>query len=120
MLSDITFKIIILIKRKSGMSVTDFRDYYENIHRKLGENGAADMGMCRYMRRYLDPVGDDEAEYDVITESWFSDHQKFEAVLSIIREDRLDPAIVADEERFMDRSRKRICTVVEKTSTLTS
>jgi hypothetical protein len=115
-----TFKLIILIKRKASMSVQEFRDYYENIHSKLGEQGASQLGMCYYIRRYLDPVVGAEAEYDVITESWFTDRGKFEEVLSIVRADMLDPAICADEERFMDRSRKRICTVVERESSLPS
>ena len=31
------FKTVCLLKRKDGMSLEEFRDYYENHHRKIGE-----------------------------------------------------------------------------------
>ena len=31
-------KVIMLMKRRPGMTISEFRDYYENNHRVIGEN----------------------------------------------------------------------------------
>src|SRR3546814_18919835 len=70
------FKILIFLKRRSGMSSIAFRDYYEGVHSKFGEKYAD--GLHRYLRRYVEPLADDlvshaEAlDFDVITELWFT------------------------------------------------
>ena len=117
MASDV-FKLIILIKRKPGLSIEEFRNYYERHHRKIGEAAAPEVGMIRYCRRYLDPVAGGEPEYDVITENWFDDAEKFQALLAALKSEELDPEVYADEERFIDRSKTRFCTVVECDSQL--
>ena len=117
MASDV-FKLIILIKRKPGLSIAEFRDYYEQHHRKIGEAAAPAVGMFHYSRRFLDPVAGGEPEYDVITENWFNDREKFEGLLSALKKGDLDPEVYADEERFIDRSKTRFCTVVECESRL--
>lgn len=44
-------KLLILIKRRPGMSVGEFRDYYENQHSKLGDDIGVKVGVVHYMRR---------------------------------------------------------------------
>ena len=36
-------KVIMLMKRKPGMTIPDFRHYYENNHRVIGENILTDL-----------------------------------------------------------------------------
>ena len=81
-------KILLFMKRKPGMSVADFRAYYEQHHAPLAlRHGAA---MTRYVRRFLDPQPHAESgtcaelPYDVITELWFDDEAKFRGTLAYI------------------------------------
>lgn len=111
------FKILLPMKRKPGITVADFRDYYENHHAPLAAKASG--ALYRYVRRYLDPhphpeTGTpDELPYDVITELWFDDEAVFRATLQYLTTSLMPPEIVADEERLFDRSSFRILTVVE-------
>jgi hypothetical protein len=111
------FKLLIFLKRRPGMSVEAFRDYYERVHSKLGEKYSG--GARRYVRRYLEPFpaplapGSAELDFDVVTELWYDDRAALEKDLQ--RSSRADIAreIMADEERLFDRSRIRYAAVLE-------
>ena len=48
-------KVIMLMKRRPGMTVSEFRDYYENKHRVIGEkylNGFAIMSVTISLIKY--------------------------------------------------------------------
>jgi EthD domain len=42
------YKVLLFLKRRPGMSVEAFRDYYENTHSKLGEKYS--RRLLRYIR----------------------------------------------------------------------
>lgn len=112
-----TYKILLPMKRKPGMSVEAFRDYYEKHHAPLA---AKSSGMLsRYVRRYLEPHPHPETgvpgelPYDVITELWFDDEATFRGTLAYLTSTLMPDEIVADEEQLFDRSSFRILTVVE-------
>jgi hypothetical protein len=109
------FKILMFLKRRPGMTLQAFRDYYENVHRKLGEKYAA--GVCRYVRRYVEPLPGsppgNELDFDVITETWFEDRSVFEKVAAFLSSGELPADVLADEERLFDRSKSRFITVSE-------
>jgi uncharacterized protein (TIGR02118 family) len=112
-----TYKILLPMKRKPGMSVEAFRDYYENHHAPLA---AKSSGMLsRYVRRYLEPhphpeTGEPgELPYDVITELWFDDEAPFRGTLAYLTSTLMPAEIVADEEQLFDRSSFRLLTVIE-------
>lgn len=105
------YKILLFLKRRPGMSVEDFRSYYETTHVKLCEKYA--VGALRYVRRYLDPIGGEEMPFDVITEIWLEDRAVFEAVCEMTAKNEPPPEVVADEERLFDRTKSRTCAVVE-------
>jgi uncharacterized protein (TIGR02118 family) len=112
-----TYKILLPMKRKPGLSVAEFRAYYEDHHAPLA---AKSSGMLsRYVRRYLEPhphpeTGDlGELPYDVITELWFDDEATFRGTLAYLTSTLMPADIVADEEHLFDRSSFRILTVVE-------
>ncbi|WP_157685591.1 EthD domain-containing protein [Paenibacillus donghaensis] len=115
------FKIIALVKRKSGMSLQEFIDYYESTHAKLGEKYYSTCAE-RYARRYLHlmaPVtepqsGGAESEFDVVTELWFTDRQIFEKVMAEHPEALVE--IAEDEENFQERSKTQMFTVEEHDS----
>ena len=112
-----TFKVLIFLKRRPGMSLEAFRDYYEGVHSKLCERYS--RGACRYVRRYVQPRpnsitgSDEELAFDVITEIWYEDRAVFERAVHHSARGELPAEILADEERLFDRSKTRFATVVE-------
>ncbi|MEV0711220.1 EthD domain-containing protein [Nocardia aurea] len=109
-------RVLLFLKRRPGMSVADFRDYYENIHSKFGEKYS--RGLLGYVRNYLDPVGDEELPFDVITELWVADRATAEAIAAGVARNQPLPEILEDEKQLFDRSKTRVATVVECRSTL--
>lgn len=99
-----------LFKRKPGLSIDKFKDYYENHHIKLFDEHVSHPGVLRYTRRYLTPFaglasplappkGDG---YDVIMEVWYSNRELFESFKG-----QSDPGFAdivrKDEENLFDR-----------------
>lgn len=121
-MSNVTYKILLLMKRRPGMTVEAFRDYYENNHAPLCEKYTTSVK--RYIRRYIDPhphpeTGPaDELPYDVITELWFDDEALFKGTLAYITTSIMPDEIIADEKKLFDRSSFRIATVMERESDL--
>lgn len=111
------WKILLFMKRRPGMSVEAFRDYYENNHVPLCLKYSS--GVSRYMRRYLDPqpnpeTGDSsELAYDVITELWFEDEAVFRGTVRYLSTTIMPDDVVADELNLFDRPSMRMATVVE-------
>ncbi len=106
------FKAFVLLKRKSGMSVEDFRSYYESTHAPLGQRVLPNAR--KYVRHYLNPFGDDgpdDLPYDVITEIWFDDRAGFEEAMAHISDPETARIIGEDEENLFDRSAIRFVTV---------
>lgn len=107
------FKMIVLLKRRPGMSIEDFVTYYETAHAKLGASYLKPH-IVRYARNCLrampNPLtGEDiEPECDVLTEVWFPDRAAWERSMAVFS----DPAVAArmseDEDRLFDRSRTRL------------
>ena len=114
------FKTVVLLKRKPGMSMEAFRDYYENHHRKIGEKVLPDD--VHYVRRYIEGVPNPvtgetaEPEYDVLTEMWFDSREAFDIAMAALSEPAIAAEIVADEEKLFDRSKNRFCTIEEVAS----
>jgi hypothetical protein len=104
------YKLMTLVRRKPGTTHEQFKDYYENIHSRMGDKYLPPY--CKkYMRHYITPARhqmhlDQPAhpQFDCAVELWFDseeDCRKFEASVT-------DPAIVkeivVDEEAFIDRA----------------
>ncbi len=117
------YKILLPMKRKPGMSVQAFRDYYENHHAPFCAQFSA--AVARYIRRYLEPNPHPETgpaaelPYDVITELWFDNEPAFQATLKYLTTSIMPDEVVADEKKLFDRSSFRIVTVVECETDLT-
>lgn len=115
------FKILLFMKRRPGLSVEAFREYYETRHAPLAEKYSS--GVSRYIRRYIDPQPHPETgEWvdgpDVITELWFEDEKVFRGALAYITSSLMPDEIVADERNLFDRSSFRIAAVVERESAM--
>ncbi|MCK9468952.1 MAG: EthD domain-containing protein [Porticoccaceae bacterium] len=116
-------KMVGMLKRRPGLSVQAFRDYYESTHRKIGEKYLSGYA-SRYLRRYLTPLANpltgeaDEGEFDVILEIWYPDQAAFDAANAQFTVEEIAREIAEDEERLFDRSRMRFFFVDESESKL--
>jgi hypothetical protein len=102
------FRVLILLKRRPGMSMEEFIEYYENHHAKLG--AALAPNMIGYKRTYLRPIPNlltgqvTEPAYDVFTECRFASRESFEENGRLMQSPEALAALVADEENLFDRS----------------
>ena len=118
-----TYKILLFMKRRPGMSFEAFKDYYENHHAPLCAKYSS--GVSRYMRRFLTPQPNPETgesgelPFDVITELWFEDEAIFNGTVKYLATSIMPDEVVADEKRLFDRPRLRMATVVECETALT-
>jgi len=116
-MAETAWKILLFMKRKPGMSMDAFRDYYENRHVPLAMQHS--QGIARYVRRYIEPQRHaesgtcEELPYDVITELWFDDEATFRGTVDYIANNVMPDEIVTDEANLFDRSTMRMATVVE-------
>jgi hypothetical protein len=104
-------KLLLFLKRKPGLSLEEFRDYYENRHIPLVMTYMA--GAERYFRRFIEHPPGQELDFDVITEVWLKERQALDFVMTMLARDGMPPEVIADEERFMDRPKSRFCSVIE-------
>jgi uncharacterized protein (TIGR02118 family) len=88
-------KAIYLIRRKPGMSPSDFHRYWREVH---GSIAARIPGMRRYVQCH---AIDEAAEYDGAAEAWFDD---MDAVHRAVASPEYATAR-ADEARFIDLDR---------------
>jgi len=105
-------KLICHFKRRPGLTLEQFRDYYETNHVKLVRELLPHA--IDYRRNYridgakFDPYDDEypdgEPGYDVITEVWYRTREEFDEMAAIAARPEIAALIVADEEEFMDRS----------------
>jgi EthD domain len=118
-----SYKILLFMKRRPGMSIEAFQDYYENHHAPLCVSYAS--GMKRYERRFLtahpnpETGATEELAFDVITELWFDDETTFRNTVAYLSTSTMPEAVVEDEKQLFDRSKTRMATVVECVSALT-
>ena len=71
-------------------------------------------GPVRYLRRFVEhPEGRPELDFDVITEVWFNDKATLDIVVDFNTRDAMPADVIADEEKFLDRSKSRFCAVEE-------
>lgn len=111
------YKILLFMKRRPGMTMAAFQDYYENHHVPLALKYSS--GVSRYMRRFLTPHpnpetgASDELQFDVITELWFEDEATFRGTVKYLATSIMPDEIVADEKNLFDRKTMRMATVVE-------
>jgi uncharacterized protein (TIGR02118 family) len=120
-------KLVAFLKRRPGMSLEDFRKYYENRHAPLILS-LMPRPPRHYVRRYIkfegnpiDPSAErpQELEFvDCITEVWFDDRAAFDATLGKFSEAVTRQQIADDEDNFLDRTKIRHVVVDEVVSAI--
>ncbi len=102
------FKVMVLIKRKPGMSMEEFINYYETKHAPLGYSKVPNLK--RYVRHFIRPYGNDvyakdaDSPYDVLTEIWFDNEADFNQGMAYLTAPDTAAIIGADEEKLFDKS----------------
>ena len=102
------FKLIVTGKRKPGMSMDEFRQYYETRHAVLAQE--ITPRMRRYIRNYVTPVrggssAGAEPPFDCVTEVWFDSEEDLKRTSeSLSLEPQKTAAMNADIDNLFDRS----------------
>jgi uncharacterized protein (TIGR02118 family) len=110
------FKLMLLVRRKAGMSRAEFRDYYESTHAPLA---AGVMRRCtRYVRNFVTEEPSGPQDFDVITEFWFDVEGSYAEASQQLSDAATRELLEADEARFMDRASMRVVVVDERESAL--
>ena len=114
------FKAMVLLKRKPGMSLEDFIDYYETKHAPLGIK--YQTSMKRYIRHYLHPLPYGltgvlaEPEHDVLTETWFDSREAFDESRALVRAPEANAVLREDEKKLCDLGKNRLVMVEDRES----
>lgn len=114
-------KLLAFFCRKQGMSLTEFRDYYENNHVPLIQSlTTVPFGYKRSYFQHDDELNTCTAPFqcDVVTEIEFASRATFEQFRTEIFAPGAGERLIADELRFMDRSRQWIIVIDEQVSTI--
>jgi hypothetical protein len=99
------FRMISLLKRKSGLTHQQFRDYYETKHRPIGEKAVEGYALS-YERYYLYPMTSDGAApiYDAMTQLCFPNRDAYDRCISVLmKKPEKAKMIIEDEQSFFDR-----------------
>jgi hypothetical protein len=110
------FKLLAYLSKRNGMTMDEFVDYYENHHLPLILSLAPTP--MEYKRHYLQRgdsvnVGEASIDFDVVTELQWTDRSAFYAWIGAVTGGAAGERVAADEERFLDRSRSRVCVVTD-------
>ena len=118
------YKVIALLKRRTGLTHQAFVEYYESRHAPLILQLLP--GIVGYRRNFLDPAGmivhsgGALPDFDVITELWFADKAAFDAAMRAFEDPRVSERVAADEAHFLDSSQTRFIAVEERISDIAS
>ncbi len=102
-------KRITLIKAKDGMSLADFRAYYEKNHAPMAKR--LFPMVADYRRNFIvdvprHPDGVTYPGFDVVTENWFANEADMQAFNDKFKQPEVLAEVRADEAKFtqMDRT----------------
>jgi translation initiation factor 2B subunit (eIF-2B alpha/beta/delta family) len=116
------FKVLSFFRKRPGMTLDEFIDYYENQHAKLAERKHLQSSMpnaLRYVRRYLTPERNHvtgeviDPGYDCIMEIWFTSREDFDYARKVINEPGRLAATREDEEQLFATHSYSVCSVTE-------
>ena len=109
------FRLFGFLTKKDGLSIQEFIDYYEKTHVPMICSLAPVPTV--YKRRYLkgERLTNEggEVDFDVMTELVFADRNAFDEWMAALAKPGIGARIVADEERFLNRTRTRAYVVEE-------
>ena len=109
-------RFVLMARRKAGMTLAEFSDYWRNEHGPLVASYQATLGMVRYCQTHRDvnaegedsgtPVRDARggmtAPYDGVAEIWFKSEAAVSEAFSTDAGRRASEALIRDEESCID------------------
>lgn len=116
------YKVVILIKRRKGMSMDEFIEYYENRHAPLATPML--LNIRRYVRHFIRPFADPtypagaEGPADVVTEFWYDSEADFKRAMENVSKPENARVLQADEDKVFDRSSIQIYASEERETQL--
>lgn len=108
-------QMIIMLKRKIGMSKEEFREYYEKEHIVLADQHLGDL-IGSHKRIYLDDLtafpedwngmvaGATLAGFDAVSFYSYKDDRSAEEYRRRMADETLSRLLIEDEEKFLDRA----------------
>jgi hypothetical protein len=118
-------KQVVFLKKRDGMTLEQFMDYYENQHSQLSRKIGAPPPLPnaqRYVRRYVKPEPNPltgeviHPGYDCIMEIWWNTREDFEAAMKGLGDPQHLEARKADELRLFATNSNPVCIVEEHDS----
>jgi hypothetical protein len=115
-------KIIALLKRRAGMSMEAFVEYYEKNHAPLVLRLVPYI--TDYRRNYVEhgsafaSMDGKEPDCDVITEAWFGTEEDFAKFGEVGSRPEIRDIVIKDELNFLDRESIRMFVVRERASAI--
>ena len=112
-------KTIVLLTRKPGTSLEQFRRHYETVHAPGAIERIPALARADYRRNFIESSEADNLprpDFDVITEITFADDADYDAFRRSLEDPAVQAWIAQDEARFSDRGRTRSYTVSEHRS----
>jgi uncharacterized protein (TIGR02118 family) len=109
-------KLLFFVKRKSGLSLDQFREHWEKVHAPIAEQTMP--GLVGYARNYLEPFpGRPEPPFDCACELEFDGEAGLTAAMAWMRSEG-GQMLFRDEENFMDRSKTVVTRADQRRSVL--
>ncbi len=115
-------KLILLFRRKPGMSREAFIDYYDNVHAPLSVDKIP--GIALYRRMYVEPGAapfghpTTDAGFDVVTELGFESEQDYDAAVAAFTSPELGSLFYADMQNLFDLSEPQRAYFIRETDSV--
>lgn len=115
-------KILCFLRRKDGMTLAEFKAYYENNHAPLikrllpfydsyKRNFAAEVQ--NYATGHINNKAAGARDFDVVTELTFSSQENYQKMIDALSDPVIGGEIARDEENIFDRDDIRVFLVEE-------
>jgi uncharacterized protein (TIGR02118 family) len=103
-------KVVMLFKRKPGITLEQFREHYEKSHAPLAARllpyfKSYTRNFVRHDMSYKSSTLGGQVNFDVVTELTFESKEDYDRMTKALTDPAVYDLIVKDEEQFMDRSR---------------
>lgn len=107
-------KLVMCLRRKPGLSRSEFQEYWQNNHAPLFMRFADSYGTRKYLQDHtLDTPLNDAIRasrgmgepYDGVAEVWFDSEESLVNAMSSAEGQELSAKLLADEANFLDHAR---------------
>ena len=105
-------RLVFALRRKSGLSLDEFHDYWRRKHGPLVASFAEDLNILRYVQTHTIEDGSNEKaqqargnmepHYDGVAELWWSTEAELEAAIASEAGQAAGAALLEDEATFID------------------